>query len=289
MYSPLQEEKTQLGLESVNGVLWDDGKAWRREKGGRREGGEVLFLESESHLYRPMPSRVSTDNVSFGDQVKERSCWDSFMSMSLVCLGLVGRFLPPSSVPYGSSPYFLSWKRDDLYSKQRLFGDSSSIIISKLEVGHTMLMVYKLEESSLILHLYSNLVIFATSFADRPFFLLSFEMAEKHLVMSEDLDVIQDNYNIPSSIILSPPTSYETPRDYRPGHLCLNEYMLRAGIQIPFEFGVADALLAFHISLVRYAAFSAWDNVKAIDNPPDPTQGWESRSFFAQLSSERDI
>ncbi|KAL5978097.1 hypothetical protein ACLOJK_029214 [Asimina triloba] len=42
-------------------------------------------------------------------------------------------------------------------------------------------------------------------------------------------------------------------------------------------------------SLQSYTVFSTRNDVKAIVNPPDPTLGWESRFFFARLSSERDI
>ncbi|KAL5973113.1 hypothetical protein ACLOJK_037139, partial [Asimina triloba] len=226
--------------------------------------------------------------------------------------GSMGQFLPPSSVPYESPPHFSSRKRGNPYSKRHLFGNFPSIITSKLKVGHALSTIYKLEESSSILHPYSNPVAFSASFADRPFFLVSLEMAKEQLVTSEDLDVIRDNYNIPSNIILLPPASHETSQEYHPRHLCLNEYMLRAGVRVPFEFRVAKALLAFHISPTRvtphswkviqamvwfyerrgcltdqylwrellicrslqgYMAFSAWDDVKAIDNHPDPTPG----------------
>ncbi|KAL6000558.1 hypothetical protein ACLOJK_024257 [Asimina triloba] len=114
------------------------------------------------------------------------------------------------------------------------------------------------------------------------------KMLEKQLTTFKDLDVIREGYDIPASILLSAPAPHETSRDHRPGHLCLNEYMLGAGVQIPFDFREAKALWAFNVSLARYAVFSTWEDVKAIDNPPDHVPGWESRFFLARLSSERD-
>ncbi|KAL6013661.1 hypothetical protein ACLOJK_004159 [Asimina triloba] len=121
-------------------------------------------------------------------------------------------------------------------------------------------------------------------------------MVEEQFVTFEDLDVIRDNYIIPSSIVLLPPTSHETFRDYCPGHLCLNEYMLRARAMTWFcEHGgyQADRYLWRELLILQllqgYAVFPARDDVKAIDNPPDSTLGWKSRFFFARLLSERDI
>ncbi|KAL6000920.1 hypothetical protein ACLOJK_006647 [Asimina triloba] len=139
--------------------------------------------------------------------------------------GSVSQFLPPSSIPYGSSPYFLSRKKGDSYSKWHPFGNSPSNIMTKLKVGHALSMIYKLEGSRSILHPYSN--------------------PAEQFVTSEDLNVIRDSS---SSIIMSPPALYKTSRDYCSGHLCLNEYMLRAKVWVPFKFGVAVALVAFHIS-----------------------------------------
>ncbi|KAL6008909.1 hypothetical protein ACLOJK_022135, partial [Asimina triloba] len=62
-----------------------------------------------------------------------------------------------------------------------------------------------------------------------------------------DLNVIREGYSIPSSIVLSAPAAHKTPRDNRPGYLCLNEYILGAGVRIPFAFGVAEALWAFNV------------------------------------------
>ncbi|KAL6000748.1 hypothetical protein ACLOJK_006474 [Asimina triloba] len=78
----------------------------------------------------------------------------------------------------------------------------------------------------------------------------------EQFVTSDDLDVIRDSYNIPNSIIMSLPALHETSRDYHLGHLCLNEYMLGVGVRVPFEFGVVEALLAFHVSPARVTPHS---------------------------------
>ncbi|KAL6000253.1 hypothetical protein ACLOJK_023948 [Asimina triloba] len=150
---------------------------------------------------------------------------------------------------------------------------------------------------------------------------------EKQLITLEDLSVIREGYDIPSNVILSASASHETSRDHRPGQLCFNECMLGARVQVPFNFGLAEGLLAFNVSPARivphswktirtmawycerrgcsadrylwrellicrsvqgYVVFLTFGDVKAIDNPPDHVSGWESRFFLARLSSERD-
>ncbi|KAL6002359.1 hypothetical protein ACLOJK_034290, partial [Asimina triloba] len=116
------------------------------------------------------------------------------------------------------------------------------------------------------------------------------KMLEKQLITSKDLGMIWVGYGIPASIVLSAPAPHETSRDHRPWLLCLNEYMLGARVRIPFDFEVAEALWELLIcqSFQGYAVFSTWRDVKAIDNPPNHVLRWESRLFFARLSSERD-
>ncbi|KAL5986241.1 hypothetical protein ACLOJK_014574 [Asimina triloba] len=127
----------------------------------------------------------------------------------------VHQFLLPSSVPYGSSPHFLSQKRGDPYSKWRPFRDSPSIIVSEPKVGMHCQRFYR--------------------------FLRYLPVAEEQLVMFEDLD------------------------------------------------GGGGALSLSRLASSRYLTFSARDDVKAINNTPNPALGWESRFFFAQLLSKRDI
>ncbi|KAL5998209.1 hypothetical protein ACLOJK_009147 [Asimina triloba] len=184
--------------------------------------------------------------------------------------GSGGQSLPPSSVPYESSPRSPNRKRGSSYLKWLLVRNSASIIM----------------EPNL-----SSIV----------------EMAEEQPIMPKDLDVIREGYSIPDSIVLSAPALHETPRDYCPGHLFLNEHMLRAGVQrrfgpsmsrqpvlpsIPRRGCLADRYLWRELLIYRllqgYVVFLTRDDVKTTDNLPDPAPGWESRFFFARLSLEKD-
>ncbi|KAL6004117.1 hypothetical protein ACLOJK_004664 [Asimina triloba] len=107
------------------------------------------------------------------------------------------------------------------YLKLRLFGNSPLIIVVAPKFGRELPLIYKWERA---------------------------KMLEKQLIMSEDFDVIREGYGIPANIVLSALAPHETSRDYRPGHLYLNEYLLGAGVRIPFDFGVAEALWAFNVS-----------------------------------------
>ncbi|KAL5975355.1 hypothetical protein ACLOJK_019677, partial [Asimina triloba] len=52
--------------------------------------------------------------------------------------GSGGRFLPPSSIPCGSSPHFSSQKRGGSNLRQCLFGNSPSATIMESKVGHAL-------------------------------------------------------------------------------------------------------------------------------------------------------
>ncbi|KAL6002028.1 hypothetical protein ACLOJK_040592 [Asimina triloba] len=129
------------------------------------------------------------------------------------------------------------------------------------------------------------------------FLFLSPSLSE--LITSEDLNVIREGYNIPSSIVLSAPAAHKTPRDNHPGHLYLNEYMLGAGVRIPFDFGVAEGLWAFNVPPARVTPHSwkviqtmawycehrllvRWD-VKGIDNPPDCVPSLPATQLWALM------
>ncbi|KAL6006509.1 hypothetical protein ACLOJK_037465 [Asimina triloba] len=53
--------------------------------------------------------------------------------------------------------------------------------------------------------------------------------------------------------------------------------------------GMCVRELVVYRFLQGYAVLFGRGGVKTIDNPPDPTPGWKSRFFFAQLLSKRDI
>ncbi|KAL5985856.1 hypothetical protein ACLOJK_027845 [Asimina triloba] len=129
---------------------------------------------------------------------------------------------------------------------------------------------------------------------------------------ASDLVLIRDCYEISSGIDLSTPEPHETPRDHRPGYICLNEFIFEAGFRIPFEFGVADLLQGFRAvswfcewkecrayryfwrallvrkSLQGYVTFARKGNAELIDNLPDSVPRWKSRFFYARLLTEMD-
>ncbi|KAL6000893.1 hypothetical protein ACLOJK_006620 [Asimina triloba] len=152
------------------------------------------------------------------------------------------------AVPYELSLRILCRKKCGPYSKRRLFGNSSSIILAQFGGGHASFMM----------------------------------MAGGQLITSEDLVVIRDSYSIPSSIILSLLGPHETSRDYRPRHICLNESMLRAGVWIPFEFRVAEALLAFHVSL-GYVTPHSWKVIQAMTRFCERVSYWVDRYLWREL------
>ncbi|KAL5985383.1 hypothetical protein ACLOJK_027367, partial [Asimina triloba] len=93
--------------------------------------------------------------------------------------GSGGRFLPPSSIPSGSSPHFSSWKRDDSYLKWRLFRNSASIIMESRGVLRFFICTrisQLLPPPSLLTNL-SSIV----------------EMAKEQPITPEDLDVIRED------------------------------------------------------------------------------------------------
>ncbi|KAL6003782.1 hypothetical protein ACLOJK_004328 [Asimina triloba] len=69
-----------------------------------------------------------------------------------------------------------------------------------------------------------------------------------------DLNVIREGYVIPSIIVISAPAAHKTPRDNRPGHLCLNEYML--GAEVRNDGGIAETLWAFNVPPARVVPHS---------------------------------
>ncbi|KAL5988763.1 hypothetical protein ACLOJK_026865 [Asimina triloba] len=113
---------------------------------------------------------------------------------------------------------------------------------------------------------------------------------------------IWDCYGVPSNIVLSAPELHETPQDYLPWHIFLYESMLKTGVWTPFEFKCALLLipkrssrkcLSFTngraIAHTGYVEFTGRDDVKTINNSPDPTPGWKTRFFFARLTSKRVV
>ncbi|KAL5983895.1 hypothetical protein ACLOJK_017993 [Asimina triloba] len=137
----------------------------------------------------------------------------------------------------------LNVEERSLYIERGLFGNSSSLIIMQTEGGHaSFAMAYKLEGGSSGSS--TTIEMLSLNYLSRraSTYLLLAQMAEKRLISSEDLVIIRDCHDIPLT-----PKSHKTPRDYHLGYIYLNECILRAGVQLPFEFGVAKALMTFHV------------------------------------------
>ncbi|KAL6002107.1 hypothetical protein ACLOJK_037555 [Asimina triloba] len=69
-------------------------------------------------------------------------------------------------------------------------------------------------------------------------------MGKKGMITSDDMKSLHSRYHIPDSIELFSPREGETLRDHRDSSICLNEWMFRVGVQIPFKFGISEL---FHI------------------------------------------
>ncbi|KAL6000220.1 hypothetical protein ACLOJK_034898 [Asimina triloba] len=69
-------------------------------------------------------------------------------------------------------------------------------------------------------------------------------MADKRgMITLEDLEFIRARYAIPEMVELFAPEQGETFKDRHLGCICLNKSMLKAGVEIPFEFMVAEGVL----------------------------------------------
>ncbi|KAL6001697.1 hypothetical protein ACLOJK_007437 [Asimina triloba] len=95
---------------------------------------------------------------------------------------------------------------------------------------------------------------------EASFFGKHVQMEERGLISFDDLALNKDRYEILGDIDSSAPELYETPWDDRPGYICLNEFIFKVGIRIPFEFGSA-----FGVALT----FVGKGSVELINNLPD--------------------
>ncbi|KAL6002636.1 hypothetical protein ACLOJK_022855 [Asimina triloba] len=66
--------------------------------------------------------------------------------------------------------------------------------------------------------------------------------SKKEMIVPDDLESLRSRYRIPDSVELSAPREGETLRDHHDGSICLNEWMFKAGVRIPFDFGVSKLL-----------------------------------------------
>ncbi|KAL6009545.1 hypothetical protein ACLOJK_022775 [Asimina triloba] len=78
------------------------------------------------------------------------------------------------------------------------------------------------------------------------------------MILSKNLESIKVCYEIPERIELLALKPGETFKDYHLGCICLNEFMFKVGVRVPFEFGVAELLADWD------AAWLEWDD--AVEN-----------------------
>ncbi|KAL5985202.1 hypothetical protein ACLOJK_036440 [Asimina triloba] len=73
-----------------------------------------------------------------------------------------------------------------------------------------------------------------------PFTFRYLNGGQKGDISSEDLGSIRSHYRILDSIELFAPREGETLRDHQDGNIYLNEWMFKAGVRIPFDFGISE-------------------------------------------------
>ncbi|KAL6000693.1 hypothetical protein ACLOJK_006419 [Asimina triloba] len=68
---------------------------------------------------------------------------------------------------------------------------------------------------------------------------------EKRDDTAKDLASLRSRYHIPDYFELLAPSARETFRSHYEGCVCLNEWMFKAGVRIPFDFDILELLHAF--------------------------------------------
>ncbi|KAL5978621.1 hypothetical protein ACLOJK_029738 [Asimina triloba] len=71
---------------------------------------------------------------------------------------------------------------------------------------------------------------------------------KKGMITSKDLASLWLRYLIPDFLELLAPLEGEILRSHREGCVCLNEWMFKAGVQIPLEFGIFELLNLFGVA-----------------------------------------
>ncbi|KAL5985224.1 hypothetical protein ACLOJK_036462 [Asimina triloba] len=75
----------------------------------------------------------------------------------------------------------------------------------------------------------------------------------RRMISSEDLESIRACYDIPERIELLASERGMTLKDYHLRCICLNEFMCKAGVNVPFELGVAELLNTFDVAPIDVA------------------------------------
>ncbi|KAL5984854.1 hypothetical protein ACLOJK_038690 [Asimina triloba] len=78
------------------------------------------------------------------------------------------------------------------------------------------------------------------------------------MIFSDDLEFIHSRYHILDSIKLFAPREGKTLRDHQDGCICLNEWMFKVGIWIPFEFSVSELYHVFDATPIQVAQSVMW-------------------------------
>ncbi|KAL5986228.1 hypothetical protein ACLOJK_014561 [Asimina triloba] len=83
------------------------------------------------------------------------------------------------------------------------------------------------------------------------------------MIIPNDLACLRSHYRIPDCVELLRPIEGETLRDHYEGCIFLNDWMFKAGVQIPFEFSISKLLLIFdklQFFYVRFREAQEWNN-----------------------------
>ncbi|KAL5992373.1 hypothetical protein ACLOJK_013290 [Asimina triloba] len=73
-------------------------------------------------------------------------------------------------------------------------------------------------------------------------------------VTTTEIDSLHQKYHISTEFELIPADPHDNPRDPMPKCLCVNKHMLRVAVWLPFEFDIAEALIAFSLAPIQLIA-----------------------------------
>ncbi|KAL6012242.1 hypothetical protein ACLOJK_002720 [Asimina triloba] len=85
----------------------------------------------------------------------------------------------------------------------------------------------------------------------------------KGIITFEDLAFIRSCYQISYNIELLVSKQGETFRDHRPNCICLNEYMFKVRVYVPFEHGIAKLDYVFNVASIHITP-NSWKIVQAV-------------------------
>ncbi|KAL5984762.1 hypothetical protein ACLOJK_041384 [Asimina triloba] len=71
--------------------------------------------------------------------------------------------------------------------------------------------------------------------------------SKKRLISLVDLDSVRARYGVPMEVELLTARHDERYKDQRLGFICVNEFVLKFGVKLPFKFGVVEVLNAYEV------------------------------------------